>query len=136
MGRISKILREADNGNGGKTLLFYCAGCGMAHQVWVGAGQGPRWGWNGDAERPTFTPSVLVRWRQYEPPALTQEIRGQIRRGEIMQKPVEKVCHSFITDGRIQYLSDSTHHLASQTIELPPFCWGKDDPDDELKDEG
>ncbi|MEO7016286.1 MAG: hypothetical protein ABI067_07055 [Leifsonia sp.] len=28
-------------------------------------------------------------------------------------------CHSFITDGKIKYLSDCNHHLAGQTIDLP-----------------
>ena len=31
------------------------------------------------------------------------------------------ICHSFITDGKIQYLNDCTHKLAGQTIELPEF---------------
>ena len=28
-------------------------------------------------------------------------------------------CHSFVTDGRIQYLDDCTHELRGQTIDLP-----------------
>ena len=32
-----------------------------------------------------------------------------------------KVCHSFIRDGRIQFLGDCTHHLAGQTVDLPDF---------------
>jgi hypothetical protein len=30
-----------------------------------------------------------------------------------------KVCHSFVTDGRIQFLGDCTHALANQTFDLP-----------------
>jgi hypothetical protein len=41
-----------------------------------------------------------------------------IRRGEIVQQEVPQVCHSFVTDGRIQYLSDCTHAMAGQTKEL------------------
>jgi hypothetical protein len=29
-------------------------------------------------------------------------------------------CHSFITDGKIEFLSDCTHSLAGQTVELKP----------------
>jgi hypothetical protein len=29
------------------------------------------------------------------------------------------VCHSFVTDGRIQYLGDCTHAMAGQTVDLP-----------------
>ena len=28
------------------------------------------------------------------------------------------VCHSFVTDGKIQFLGDCTHELAGQTVEL------------------
>jgi hypothetical protein len=30
-----------------------------------------------------------------------------------------KICHSFITDGKIQFLSDCTHSFAGKTVELP-----------------
>lgn len=133
MGRISKVLREAEDGHGGKSLLFYCAGCGMAHQVWVGLGPGPRWGWNGDAERPTFTPSVLVTGQDF---TAKGEADFEAWHAAGRPKPAPKfesaplVCHTFVTDGRIQYLSDSTHALAGQTVDLPPFRWGIDDPDE------
>jgi hypothetical protein len=32
------------------------------------------------------------------------------------------VCHSFVIDGRIQFLSDSTHVLAGQTVDLPKWA--------------
>lgn len=103
--------------------LFWCPGCDMAHPVRVGDGPGPRWGWNGSIELPTFTPSVLVRWPQWVPPATTPEICEKIRIGEIVQVKEDRVCHSFVTDGRIQYLDDCTHHLAGQTIDLPEWDW-------------
>jgi hypothetical protein len=31
------------------------------------------------------------------------------------------ICHSFVTDGRIQFLNDCTHSLAGQTVDLPDF---------------
>jgi hypothetical protein len=75
--------------NGTKAFSFLCPGCGERHALVEG-----RWAFNGDYERPTFTPSVLVS-------------------GD------GAVCHSFVTDGRIQFLSDCTHSLAGQTVELP-----------------
>lgn len=117
MGMLSRFLRDtADNG-----LVFWCPGCDMPHRIQHGAGTGPRWGWNGDAERPTFTPSVLVRWHQWTPPATNPEVAAKIKSGEIVQTKVEKVCHTFVTDGRVQYLSDCTHELAGKTIDLPPL---------------
>lgn len=59
-----------------------------------------RWTFNGDYERPTFSPSILV----YENPR-----SGRPR------------THCFVRDGRIEYLSDSTHALAGQTVDLPEF---------------
>jgi hypothetical protein len=32
-----------------------------------------------------------------------------------------KRCHSFVTDGRIQFLGDCTHHPVGQTVPLPPW---------------
>lgn len=98
----SGILRRAEGGR----LLFWCPGCDGAHAVNVGSGPGPRWGFNGDHERPTFIPSVLVRYngddagKDGAPPA---------------------VCHSFVTGGQIQFLGDCTHALAGQTVPLPAF---------------
>lgn len=40
---------------------------------------------------------------------------GSLRNGDYP----ESRCHSFITDGKIQYLSDCFHELAGQTVDLP-----------------
>lgn len=124
MGMLSRLLRNTtDNG-----LVFWCPGCDMSHRIQHGDGAGPRWCWNQDAERPTFTPSVLVRWHQWTPPATNDEVAAKIRSGEIVQTKVEKVCHTFVTDGRIQYLGDCTHALAGQTVDMVgfPADWGDD----------
>ena len=89
------------------------------HSVAVGEGSGPRWGWNGDVEKPTFTPSVLAQWDQWEPSPTTDDLSEKIKRGEIKQVQVHKVCHTFITDGRVQFLNDCTHQYAGQILELP-----------------
>ncbi|PLP87600.1 ammonia monooxygenase [Pseudomonas sp. FFUP_PS_473] len=112
---ISKCLGQAADGS----IWFWCAGCDTPHNLNVGSGSGPRWGYNGNAEVPTFTPSVLVQHDQWEPAAITPDIAEKIRIGEIVQIKATKVCHSFITEGRIQYLSDCTHHLGGQTVDLP-----------------
>ena len=82
---------------------FYCKGCKCHHAVWTKPSKDidAVWGFNDSMERPTITPSILVRWSRPSTP------------------PVDFVCHSFITDGKIQYLTDCTHELAGQTIELP-----------------
>lgn len=89
-----------------KLIQFYCPGCQRSHAIQSGSDFGPNWTWNGSLDRPTFTPSVLVTYDGKDagigraPPA---------------------VCHSFVTDGRIQFLTDCTHALAGQTVDLPKW---------------
>ena len=75
---------------------FHCPGCECSHRLIV-VGEGA-WGWNGDTEKPTLTPSIL--WQ-------SGDENGPI------------VCHSFVTDGKIQFLGDCTHTLAGSTVDLP-----------------
>ncbi|MBB3239128.1 hypothetical protein FHW68_000600 [Pseudomonas sp. Tn43] len=91
--RLSRTLATAEEGS----LWFECPGCEMAHRIMHGPGAEPRWSWNGNLESPTFTPSVLVRYRWADG---------------------DRVCHSFVTDGRIQFLSDGSHALAGRTVDL------------------
>lgn len=119
MSAISKVLRRAGS-DGYRMLIFWCQGCGEAHGVSVERppGQpGPVWGWNGDIERPTFTPSVLVTRKTWTPPVTPKNL-DEWKRAPWEQHPVDNVCHTFVTDGRIQYLSDCTHHLAGQTVDM------------------
>lgn len=100
--KLSSKLRAVEGGG----LMFWCPGCDGAHMVRVGEGSGPRWGYNGNPDAPTFTPSVLVTYNG--PDA-----------GQGGAPPA--ICHSFVTDGRIQFLSDCSHALAGQTVDLPDF---------------
>jgi hypothetical protein len=38
--------------------------------------------------------------------------------------PAVPVCHSFVTDGRIQFLTDCTHAFAGRTVDLPEWDTG------------
>lgn len=97
---LSRILRRSRPG----VLFFWCPGCEQVHQVNDGPGHGPTWEWNGDADRPTFRPSLLVRYEGWD--------------GDT---PVREVCHSFITEGQIQFLGDCTHKMAGQTVPIPDW---------------
>jgi len=82
-------------------VRFVCPGCGNHHvprvEKLLDTYDGPLWEWNGSLENPTFSPSLRVMGG---PGGATS-------------------CHSFIRDGKIEYLSDCTHALAGQTVELP-----------------
>jgi hypothetical protein len=120
MSALGKKLRLCEGG----TVMFKCPGCGYSHGVHIApAADGrarPVWGFNGDGDRPTFTPSVLLQTEMWEPP-VTPENLAEWKRAPWEQVKVPKVCHSFVTDGRIQFLSDCTHALAGQTVELPDY---------------
>ena len=64
----------------------------------------------------TFSPSIKVTYRH--PKGHTNENPAPLGwAGEY----VEEICHSFVIDGRIQFLSDCTHALANQTVDLPDW---------------
>lgn len=94
-------------------LAFYCLGCKQYHGVHIDGVGHPIWGFNGDYDKPTFTPSILVRGTV----PITDEEADRIMQGEKIS-PIPFVCHSFVRDGKIQFLSDCTHELAGQTVEL------------------
>lgn len=78
---------------------FWCPGCQCVHQVWT-KNEGyphPVWEFNGDTDKPTVNPSLKV---------------------EHPVKDKLEICHSFIRNGKIEYLSDCTHSLAGITVEM------------------
>ncbi|ODN69584.1 DUF6527 family protein [Methylobrevis pamukkalensis] len=99
------LLRTAEGGR----LLFWCPGCTCAHGVGVGEGSGPRWGFNGDYDAPTFSPSILVTYNGAD--------AGK-------DGAPQAVCHSFVRSGQIEFLNDCSHDLAGQTVRLKPFGEG------------
>ena len=102
------------------TVMFWCPGCNTAHQISIAPHPGA-WSWNLDLIKPTFQPSVRVQkghyasghtgscWCDYnnEHPEAAYYKCGN--------------CHSFITEGMIQFLDDCTHALKGQTVALPEF---------------
>lgn len=70
---------------------FRCPGCKTLHVF------NNTWDFNKDFSNPTISPSLLIT----------------------AGKHINYKCHSFIKGGKIQYLSDCTHELKGQTIELP-----------------
>jgi len=103
---MGKVLIKLDSVDG--IYLFHCPGCKCSH--WFSTtGRTPanpkevreqfKWTFNGDLDKPTVRASILVR----------------------SGKNGSNVCHSFITDGQIKYLSDCTHELKDKTVFLEPY---------------
>jgi hypothetical protein len=79
--------------------MIFCPGCKCGHEF------DKRWTFNGDLDRPTFRASMLVYgWKSENP-----KYKGQPR------------CHSYVTDGKIEFLSDTEHALAGHTVDLPDW---------------
>ena len=96
--------------NGG--VCFWCPACEEAHCVTTE--------WLIDREAVTLAPSVLVggvQWPKSGP---------FYKPGHSAPEGGATVCHSFVRDGRIEYLSDCTHALAGQTVDLPDWPIGDD----------
>lgn len=76
----------------------WCPGCRMMHQIAVDQPfrNGARWNFDGNAEAPTFSPSINCS----------------------PNSPAHQ-CHYFIRAGRIEFCSDCHHALAGQTVDLP-----------------
>jgi hypothetical protein len=106
---MAKLYKISDWREGLANVYFTCPGCKCDHGVWTEQWvkdnnpdgspiYGPIWEFNGDMNKPTFKPSILVQSSYADK---------------------HEVCHSFVTDGKIQYLGDCTHELAGQTVEIP-----------------
>ena len=104
-----KVLRGIHN-NGEVYYLIECEGCKHGHVY------DSRWTFNGDVDNPTFTPSYLSKYKH--PKGYDND--NPAPKGWTGEK-VEEVCHSFVTNGKIQYLSGCTHQYAGQTLDLPDF---------------
>lgn len=86
----------------GDRAVFWCPGCDRAHVIRY-QGVGTVWHWNGSRDKPTISPSILSN-----APGPHHYAGAPI-------------CHSFVKDGQIQFLDDSTHDLHGQTVDLPEW---------------
>ena len=119
MGQISSKLRNWRNEtNGDEGLIYWCQGCNATHSIKTKGAAGA-WGWNGDVDKPTFTPSVLCRTGHYVTGKPADQCEHCKDAAEDGHETFCGICHTFITDGRVQFLSDCTHQYAGQTLELP-----------------
>ena len=122
-------LRSCSNGR----MAFWCPGCNDAHSIPIGDGPGPRWQMSGTLEQPTFQPSILVTTGHYmarHAPGDGCACDWQERNPGVEPWPWPcRRCHSYVTEGQIQFLADCTHELAGFTVPIPP--WPADDDGDD-----
>lgn len=130
MGALGRKLRTA-TGEGEKLILHWCPGCKGPHGIRV-AGGPPVWSWNGDADAPSFSPSILC---------FTDDPEDD--HGNPLPAPRRiTLCHYFIKRGSemhdrganldpaksyIDFCGDSPHELRGKIVELPdwPYAPGE-----------
>ena len=113
MRRVGSKLADTDGG----PMYFFCPACQRKHHLTV---TGPNaWAWNGDGDKPTFSPSI---GHSFTIPMTDEDYAAWMAdHSYVLPKPIKAYCHSFITDGQIQFLNDCTHALAGQTVPLPDW---------------
>jgi len=74
--------------------------CGLHRLQISGARSGGIWIFDGNVQAPTIEGSVLTRI----------DIAGE-----------HHICHSFIRNGQIEFLTDCTHELAGKTVPMVPL---------------
>lgn len=77
-----------------RQFAYGCLGCGYEH-FFALKSEGGNHDFNMDLNSPTVTPSLL---QNFDP---------------------ARICHSFIANGKIQFLGDCWHLLKNQTVDLP-----------------
>lgn len=122
MGRLlSPVLYEVAKDH----IAYQCPGCGERHQLPIGVGS-PAWFYNGNPDKPTFSPSILARGirsnlTDEEMDAYQREFPGPGTREAGMKSKYGFICHHFVRDGKIEFLGDCTHDKKNQTLEMVPW---------------
>lgn len=95
---------------GGANLMHWCPGCEEVHAIRIQGGP-TTWTFDGDYQKPTFAPSILIFVDDDED-----------EHGNKLPAPVRRtLCHYFIRLGRIEYCGDSPHKLSGQMVDLPDW---------------
>lgn len=109
MSALGTKLRHRVDTSGTHYIGWYCPGCKHAHSIRVRVtGAESSWTVSGTPEEPVFSPSVHCSY--------TPEAGGTVT-----------TCHCFVggaqgqCPGLIEFLADSPHELAGQTVPMVPW---------------
>lgn len=104
---MNKRIEKISNG-----YVHFCPGCKDAHVI------PDTWACDGNMDSPTFSPSVLLTGVK----TLVDQDTGEWdwivdRDGNYTKEPMR--CHYVLTNGVLNYCSDSVHALSGLNIALP-----------------
>lgn len=110
--QVSRVLRNWADSDGERSgFTHWCPGCEHSHEYVTYRKDGkhdnehPVWGFNGNVECPTFTPSMRIFIHAHE--------------DDGVKFAEQTTCHYFLTDGQIRFCGDCQHKLNGQTVPLP-----------------
>jgi hypothetical protein len=96
----------------------YCPGCRHTHcfnveqptRAWpeFNIAGGVKWSFNGNLERPSFSPSMLIQTGGWKSP-------------EGKDIPQRTLCHYVLSDGVINFCADSAHELTGRAVPLADY---------------
>ena|SRR5208282_4505959 len=113
MGQVSSTLRRVEGGFG-----HWCPGCNEMHIL-------PKsWNFDGNLERPTFTPSF--RHSGIQRVFVNGNWTGEWKR-DASGNTVPSICHYVLTAGVLNFCPDSSHALAGKSVPLPVLPEGLTD---------
>lgn len=131
-----------------RSVYTWCPGCQNAHPFRVELYPGcpprsdgstePTWEWDGNLEVPTFSPSMLAYYAVHlcegeHPPVPCPDTEACSQVGHLLvdgvphdntphtRDPAWGNCHSFLRAGQWEFLGDSGHRLAGQTVPMVPL---------------
>lgn len=107
MSQVSAVLRRGEG-----RYFHWCPACYELHQL------PDTWSFNGDPEKPTFSPSFRHSGKQGV--IIDGRWTGEWVRGAD-GKAVDWCCHYMLEDGLLKFCGDCSHSLAGKTVPLPPL---------------
>lgn len=112
MSKVSAVLRRGEG-----RYFHWCPACEQMHQL------PDSWKFDGNVDKPTFSPSFKHGGHRIE--VVNGKWTGEWVR-DADGKLVDGTCHYIITDGKIQFCSDSWHRR-SDIVAMPPIPDGIED---------
>ena len=113
-------------------VIFKCPGCGWNHELplsnyrpngvteeCIQAAKRHHWTFNGSFDSPTFHPSLHWKTGHYVDGTPEADCWLCKRAKQKGYQSSCMICHSWVRDGKIEFLADCTHSYKGQTLELP-----------------
>lgn len=104
-------------------LKIWCPGCKSLKMLPINgtSDKRPNWQFDGNLEKPTLSPSIKTSYYMMSDEGEAAAERGDAPGPDGRYHGHEYVCHSFLKAGRWEFLSDCTHELKSQTVDMQPL---------------